>query len=31
LGTLWLDEPFNPRIVVASAVVLGGVLLVRGS
>jgi drug/metabolite transporter (DMT)-like permease len=31
LGTLWLDEPFSPRIVVASAVVLGGVLLVRGS
>jgi drug/metabolite transporter (DMT)-like permease len=31
LGTLWLDEPFSPRIVVASGVVLGGVLLVRGS
>lgn len=31
LGTLWLDEPFSPRIVVASAVVLVGVLLVRGS
>jgi drug/metabolite transporter (DMT)-like permease len=31
LGTLWLDEPFSSRIVVASAVVLGGVLLVRGS
>lgn len=31
LGTLLLGEPFSPRIVVASAVVLGGVLLVRGS
>ena len=31
LGTLLLDEPFSPRIVVASAVVLVGVLLVRGS
>jgi drug/metabolite transporter (DMT)-like permease len=31
LGTLVLDEPFSPRIVVASAVVLVGVLLVRGS
>lgn len=31
LGTLLLGEPFSSRIVVASAVVLGGVLLVRGS
>lgn len=31
LGTLLLGEPFSPRIVVASAVVLAGVLLVRGS
>jgi drug/metabolite transporter (DMT)-like permease len=31
LGTLLLDEPFSPRIVVASGVVLAGVLLVRGS
>jgi drug/metabolite transporter (DMT)-like permease len=29
LGTLVLDEPLSPRIVVASAVVLTGIALVR--
>jgi drug/metabolite transporter (DMT)-like permease len=29
LGTLVLDEPLNPRIVVASAVVLAGIAMVR--
>jgi drug/metabolite transporter (DMT)-like permease len=30
LGTLILDEPLSPRIVVASAIVLAGIALVRG-
>ena len=29
LGTLVLDEPLSPRLVVASAIVLAGIALVR--